>query len=140
MSEKSIVRMNAEKDPNYKPYCMRCSGLIRMQIVESFYWQCKCGAEHDERGPVRFGEDRHIICEDRTRAHALADEVTASCMQASSSAWEGWNARFKRLSSTERAVCWSRASEPGTKNIDMVKLVFRHWGPMTLEALKTSKL
>jgi hypothetical protein len=47
---KSIVRMNAEKDPNYRPYCMRCSGLVRMRIVEDFFWKCGCGAIHDERG------------------------------------------------------------------------------------------
>lgn len=46
---KSQVRLNAEQDPTYRPYCMRCSGLVRMQIVEPFYWRCACGAEHDER-------------------------------------------------------------------------------------------
>lgn len=47
---KSQVRVNAERDPTYNPYCMRCSGLIRMQLVEKFYWRCAvCGAEHDER-------------------------------------------------------------------------------------------
>lgn len=49
---KSQVRVNAEKDPTYCPYCMRCSGLIRMQKVEDFYWRCAvCRAEHDERNP-----------------------------------------------------------------------------------------
>lgn len=48
---KSQVRRNAELDPTYNPYCMRCSGLIRMQRVERFYWRCAvCGAEHDEQG------------------------------------------------------------------------------------------
>lgn len=44
-----IVRALAEIDPNYKPYCLRCVGLVRMLKVEAFYWACTCGAEHDER-------------------------------------------------------------------------------------------
>lgn len=46
---KSIVRSNAEKDPNYCPYCMRCSDLVRMKKVNTLLWKCKCGAIHDER-------------------------------------------------------------------------------------------
>jgi hypothetical protein len=46
---KSIIRINAEKDSTYRPYCMRCREFIRMNIVSRFYWKCKCGAEHDER-------------------------------------------------------------------------------------------
>lgn len=46
---KSSVRWNAERDPNYCPYCLRCRGLVRMVKVEAFYWRCNCGAEHDER-------------------------------------------------------------------------------------------
>jgi hypothetical protein len=49
MAEKSIIRKNAEEDPNYRPYCLRCPVLVRMHKVEDFYWQCRCGAEHDER-------------------------------------------------------------------------------------------
>lgn len=45
----STVRINAEKDPTYRPYCMRCPRLVRMKRVEPFYWRCACGAEHDER-------------------------------------------------------------------------------------------
>jgi hypothetical protein len=30
---------------------VRCRGLVRMGIVEPFYWRCTCGAEHDERTP-----------------------------------------------------------------------------------------
>lgn len=48
---KSIVRLNAEKDPGYNPYCGRCSGLVRMQKVETFLWKHFCGAVHDERRP-----------------------------------------------------------------------------------------
>jgi hypothetical protein len=49
---KSQVRFNAERDPSYCPYCMRCTGLVRMRKVEDFYWRCGCGAEHDERRAV----------------------------------------------------------------------------------------
>jgi NTP pyrophosphatase (non-canonical NTP hydrolase) len=49
---KSIMRENAEKDPAYRPYCLRCPGIGRMSKVENFYWRCHvCGAEHDERSP-----------------------------------------------------------------------------------------
>lgn len=49
---KSVMRLNAEADPNYRPYCLRCSTMIRMALVAPFYWQCvRCGAEHDERRP-----------------------------------------------------------------------------------------
>jgi hypothetical protein len=46
---KTQVRENAEKDPAYCPYCLRCPGLVRMRKVSAFYWRCSCGAEHDER-------------------------------------------------------------------------------------------
>jgi hypothetical protein len=46
---KSIVRINAEKNSNYCPYCLRCSGLVRMKKITAFFWKCKCGAVHDER-------------------------------------------------------------------------------------------
>lgn len=46
---KSLVRQNAESDPNYCPYCMRCFGFVRMRKVKDFYWRCACGAQHDER-------------------------------------------------------------------------------------------
>jgi hypothetical protein len=45
----SAVRLNAEKDPNYCPYCMRCKGLVRMKKQAHMLWNCKCGAVHDER-------------------------------------------------------------------------------------------
>jgi hypothetical protein len=48
----SLVRELAEHDPKYRPYCLRCQGLARMEIVERFYWRCACGAEHDERQPA----------------------------------------------------------------------------------------
>lgn len=47
-----IVRENAMKDPNYKPMCMRCPGIVRMSRVNSLttdlHWKCRCGAEHIE--------------------------------------------------------------------------------------------
>lgn len=49
---KSVVRQNAEQDPNYRPYCLRCSGNQRMQKKAPFYWEHKCGAVHDERLPA----------------------------------------------------------------------------------------
>lgn len=48
---KSIIRTNAEKDPDYCPYCMRCPGLARMTKVKPFLWSHHCGAVHDERTP-----------------------------------------------------------------------------------------
>lgn len=48
---KSIVRQNAEKDPHYRPYCLRCPGLVRMDTLQPFLWKCRCGAIHDERTP-----------------------------------------------------------------------------------------
>lgn len=48
----SIVKQNALADPNYRPYCMRCKHLVRMNKVATLYWRCKCGAEHDEREPM----------------------------------------------------------------------------------------
>lgn len=45
----SIVIGNRKKDPYYDPYCMRCSGLHRMDEVEPFYWKHRCGAICDLR-------------------------------------------------------------------------------------------
>jgi hypothetical protein len=49
---KSIIRENAEKDPNYAPYCGGCDRLHRMTKVEPFLWNHYCGAVHDERQPM----------------------------------------------------------------------------------------
>lgn len=46
---KSQTRLNAEKDPSYAPYCLRCSTMKRMNKIEPFHWKCDCGAEHDDR-------------------------------------------------------------------------------------------
>lgn len=46
---KSQIHINAEANPYYCPYCLRCPELVRMKKVEPFYWRCDCGAEHDER-------------------------------------------------------------------------------------------
>jgi hypothetical protein len=49
---KSIVRRNAEEDPSYCPYCMRCQGLVRMKKTDvPFLWRCSCGAIGDDRTP-----------------------------------------------------------------------------------------
>lgn len=46
---KSQVRLNAEADPAYAPYCLRCSTMRRMQKLREMMWRCtECGAEHDE--------------------------------------------------------------------------------------------
>lgn len=45
----AIVRANALKDSKYCPYCLRCSGLVRMKRVSHMFWRCRCGAMHDER-------------------------------------------------------------------------------------------
>lgn len=50
LCRKSLMRINAEKDSAYRPYCLRCRNLVRMRIVEPFLWKCdQCGAVHDER-------------------------------------------------------------------------------------------
>lgn len=53
---KSQVRLNAELDPAYAPYCLRCPGLVRMTRAGALYWVCQCGATHDERDPGVPGE------------------------------------------------------------------------------------
>jgi hypothetical protein len=47
--QEDVILSNTEKDPFYAPYCMRCSGLVRMQLVGRRYWRCRCGAECDYR-------------------------------------------------------------------------------------------
>lgn len=49
----SIIRQNAENNPSYAPYCLRCSTWERMEKIEPFFWRCRhCGAQHDERRPT----------------------------------------------------------------------------------------
>jgi hypothetical protein len=46
----AIIVSNYLRDPTYTPYCGRCPGLHRMQLVEPFLWEHPCcGAVHDER-------------------------------------------------------------------------------------------
>ena len=53
-----IVRSNAEKDPTYCPYCMRCRGLQRMRKVAAFQWACPvCPAKHDARTDAERAEN-----------------------------------------------------------------------------------
>ena len=49
--QRDLILCNAEEDPNYAPYCMRCTGLVRMRIVDRHYWWCHCGAQCDYRPP-----------------------------------------------------------------------------------------
>lgn len=44
-----VIVHNHIIDPNYAPYCGRCTGLHRMKVVEPFLWNHFCGAVHDER-------------------------------------------------------------------------------------------
>lgn len=67
------VRLNAEADPTYCPWCLRCKGLVRMNKVEPFLWSCDCGAKHDERDPNRLAP-KHGRCECGGRLHS-----TVSC-------------------------------------------------------------
>lgn len=49
-SMKSQVRYNAEKDPAYCPYCLRCRSIKRMVMIVAMLWECSdCSARHDER-------------------------------------------------------------------------------------------
>lgn len=55
-NHKSQVRLNAELDPAYCPYCLRCRTMTRMQKIGEMFWRCRgCGAEHDES--KRDGDD-----------------------------------------------------------------------------------
>ena len=47
--QREIILRNVEQDARYAPYCLRCKGLVRMQIVDRHYWRCRCGAECDYR-------------------------------------------------------------------------------------------
>jgi hypothetical protein len=49
--QKDVILRNVEQDAYYAPYCMRCKGLVRMQIVDRHYWRCHCGAQCDYRQP-----------------------------------------------------------------------------------------
>jgi hypothetical protein len=50
----NVIQQNAARDPNYSPYCLRCSGLVRMIKIETLLWHCRCGAVHDEREITRM--------------------------------------------------------------------------------------
>lgn len=47
--QRDLILDNVEKNPYYAPYCTRCSGLVRMKVVERHYWRCHCGAQCDYR-------------------------------------------------------------------------------------------
>lgn len=44
-----IILNNVKKNPNYRPYCLRCTGLNRMTKVSELFWKCFCGAICDFR-------------------------------------------------------------------------------------------
>lgn len=67
-----IVVRNHHEDPRYAPYCMRCSGLQRMQLVEPFYWRHKCGAEHDERAV--------LFCEVCDKSREYSGDASRKCI------------------------------------------------------------
>jgi hypothetical protein len=46
---RDVILGNETKDPAYAPYCLRCTGLVRMRKVELHYWRCFCGAQCDYR-------------------------------------------------------------------------------------------
>lgn len=47
--QREVILRNEKERPGYAPYCMRCSGLVRMRVVELHYWRCHCGAQCDYR-------------------------------------------------------------------------------------------
>lgn len=60
MSEsKSLIRSNYDKDPSYRPYCMRCPGLVRMKLVRPLHWECECGAIHIEPCLIPGNQGNH---------------------------------------------------------------------------------
>lgn len=83
----AIVINNARKDPNYCPYCLRCTGLVRMKKVCDFFWRCKCGAMQDSRAiaacqvVAKFGA-HHPECECRTDTRKSCDCGYAACAAA----------------------------------------------------------
>jgi hypothetical protein len=53
MSELSQIQVNVLKDPCYRPYCMRCPGLVRMERTGYMKWVCyRCWAKHEEPVPA----------------------------------------------------------------------------------------
>ena len=47
--QREVILRNAAADPHYAPYCMRCTGLVRMRSVGRHHWRCTCGAACDYR-------------------------------------------------------------------------------------------
>lgn len=47
--QREVILRNSQEDPHYAPYCMRCTGLVRMRVVARHYWRCHCGAQCDYR-------------------------------------------------------------------------------------------
>lgn len=59
MTNDDLIIENAKRNPDYCPYCLRCSGLVRMRKVEPFSWRCDCGAKYDARELVASKESAH---------------------------------------------------------------------------------
>ena len=58
-----IVRRNMVRDSTYAPYCMLCTGLVRMVRVSLTLARCACGAEHDLKlAPVTIRYDAIRKC------------------------------------------------------------------------------
>lgn len=43
----NFATRNMRRDPEYAPYCGRCSGLVRMARISPTVARCRCGAVHD---------------------------------------------------------------------------------------------
>lgn len=77
------VRINAEKDPTYAPYCLRCRTMERMKIVEPFLWSCACGAICDERVPLRERQAKALDYAVVNLSSCLRDHTDEECLSCS---------------------------------------------------------
>jgi hypothetical protein len=50
--QREVILRNEQADPHYAPYCLRCTGLVRMRKVAPHHWRCSCGAQCDYRVPA----------------------------------------------------------------------------------------
>lgn len=54
----NIVDENWKKDNNYRPYCLGCDTMIRMEHT-NIGWECgKCGALHDSKAKFQAAIQR----------------------------------------------------------------------------------
>lgn len=80
-AKEDIVRQNAKFDPDYCPYCLRCTSFVRMRLVARFVWSCPCGALHD----ARTDEERAAVMVPSTQ-----DKVRISSMAQAPERAIGW--------------------------------------------------